>query len=1134
MRLNRLELIRYGRFQEAEIGFPRRAGSPDVTVIFGPNEAGKSTAFNGLLELLFGFKAGAHPYAFRFARADLLVGAELDLPGRGPVVFRRNSKRQQSLVDAEGRPLNDAVLAGALHGLTRDTFEERFSLNEQGLRAGGERIAGAQGDLGQLLHAGLSGLTGMAETLDKLAARADLFHKKRGRGTVLKNATDRLKEIGRDLRADLLTTERARSLQRACDTTSKAFEAADAAQRRVYRRQAAAQAAQLWYDRTEEMLTQDAALAALPDGPGLVPGAAERVAGLVEKIAVQTARMAEATEDIDKQRQIIADSPEDRLAVPLKAELERLDGLTIDGAPLMSRATTAQADLSRRLDDQEALSGEMEAVLAQLGVAEAPASALALQSEALEDLAEAAQACISADQAARAARETLETARQQLGEAPAEPSDLTALRAAFAAWSAVADIAALEGDERRSSGSLAKAVAGLPERWPDLIARGLPARESLDAAARERADLTAALAAAAQERDSRSAELAEAQADLSALEAAPEAVDIARIEATRRRRDIDWQRHREDMTPDSATRFQDAMYDDDSARAHYLTGAEARQRLAAAQNLARSAEARLNSTRARHDEVKAQSDRLAQRCAVLAAALGLEEDTLPAGFAPRHQALTLGAGAAADLSIAQDALTSAQTRRQAARDALAEAARAVGLEPEQGDVPARVQRALTLEDSDRRAWDKWQQGSKAVAGLEDRLRECRDECVTAEARLTRLTATLPLPDASPEGVRRVLPHLRELQQSYSAHSKLTERIEALRQAIAGLEAGAARLAAIMHGPDAEAGADPLAVLDTARARLATAQRAEDIRQTAAQRLEEAEAQARKAKTALSEAEIDLAACFEGQGAPDLPPRDRVAKLAERDRLRAARSAAETARQTARASVDRALFEEELAILPDATRAAELQQALDEAQDARDAARDAQREADRLYREAFEAADRSDLALEQATLREELRSGALQAAVARLGVLAAQGALRRLAAERRSGMLRDVEAAFVKMTAPAWSGVEVWSQAEGEKLVGRQPDGSTVPVEQMSTGTMGQLYFALRLAGYQSFARQPGPLPMILDDILETFDDTRARAALQLCAEIGEIGQALLFTHHAHLVDLARDCIRGVSIVDMPA
>lgn len=166
------------------------------------------------------------------------------------------------------------------------------------------------------------------------------------------------------------------------------------------------------------------------------------------------------------------------------------------------------------------------------------------------------------------------------------------------------------------------------------------------------------------------------------------------------------------------------------------------------------------------------------------------------------------------------------------------------------------------------------------------------------------------------------------------------------------------------------------------------------------------------------------------------------------------------------------------------------------------ARDAQREADRLHREAFEDADSSDLASEQATLLEELRSGARNAAVARLGVMAARGALRRLAAERRSSMLHDVEDAFVSMTTPAWTGVDVWSQAEGEKLVGVQPDGKTVPVEQMSTGTMGQLYFSLRLAGYRSFAREPGPLSMILDDIMERV--TARHTALQsqeLCSMI---------------------------------
>jgi uncharacterized protein YhaN len=48
-----------------------------------------------------------------------------------------------------------------------------------------------------------------------------------------------------------------------------------------------------------------------------------------------------------------------------------------------------------------------------------------------------------------------------------------------------------------------------------------------------------------------------------------------------------------------------------------------------------------------------------------------------------------------------------------------------------------------------------------------------------------------------------------------------------------------------------------------------------------------------------------------------------------------------------------------------------------------------------------------------------------------------------------------------------------------------------------------------------------PVPLLLDDVLMTFDDGRAARALQGLAELGERNQVVYFTHHAHLVDLAR-------------
>ena len=125
MRLNRLNLTRYGRFRDAQIVFPIPKGdNVDLTVIYGPNEAGKSTAFSAYLELLFGMKARDHPYEFKFKRSDLLVGAELDLPNRGRVILHRNSKKNLSLLDEQGRPVEETVLAAAFQGLGRDDYVE--------------------------------------------------------------------------------------------------------------------------------------------------------------------------------------------------------------------------------------------------------------------------------------------------------------------------------------------------------------------------------------------------------------------------------------------------------------------------------------------------------------------------------------------------------------------------------------------------------------------------------------------------------------------------------------------------------------------------------------------------------------------------------------------------------------------------------------------------------------------------------------------------------------------------------------------------------------------------------------------------------------------------------------------------
>ncbi len=70
----------------------------------------------------------------------------------------------------------------------------------------------------------------------------------------------------------------------------------------------------------------------------------------------------------------------------------------------------------------------------------------------------------------------------------------------------------------------------------------------------------------------------------------------------------------------------------------------------------------------------------------------------------------------------------------------------------------------------------------------------------------------------------------------------------------------------------------------------------------------------------------------------------------------------------------------------------------------------------------------------------------------------------------------------------------------------------VPIDQVSSGTMDQVYLALRLAAARLFQGDEDKLPLILDDSFVLYDEDRLRSALRwLCGNYK--GQILMFTCH---------------------
>jgi uncharacterized protein YhaN len=448
----------------------------------------------------------------------------------------------------------------------------------------------------------------------------------------------------------------------------------------------------------------------------------------------------------------------------------------------------------------------------------------------------------------------------------------------------------------------------------------------------------------------------------------------------------------------------------------------------------------------RYEQAVQDHGALCAQSAELAKTLGLAPDTNPAAFTDRHASLLQAAQMAAHLANAVAEFEVWTEQRATVDTNLAVAAKQVGIKAADSDLPILVQAQLTLQASVREAWDRWSRVKTAIVELEEKAAQAEENKVSSGNTLAALTATLTLAGSTAIDVITALPKLRTLQGLHNRHEELVSRIKALEDAVAQLRSSAERIVAL-GAAVADSNADPMAIIERARVLVLRAQAAMERRVDVQRRLT-TETTARKiAANAVDLAQKELSDWFDRQGGEDLAASTRVDVLANRDELRAKVKAHIIARNAGRDGVKPDLFKQESDVLPNASRGAEIKQLLADAQVARDKVFQAHNEAKRLYQEAFGAADRSELLTEQATILEELRNGVRQAAVLRIGALAAKGALRRLASERRTTMLTDVEKAFVAITAPAYSGVDVWSQSDGEKLVGLEPDGTQVPVKR---------------------------------------------------------------------------------------
>lgn len=133
-------------------------------------------------------------------------------------------------------------------------------------------------------------------------------------------------------------------------------------------------------------------------------------------------------------------------------------------------------------------------------------------------------------------------------------------------------------------------------------------------------------------------------------------------------------------------------------------------------------------------------------------------------------------------------------------------------------------------------------------------------------------------------------------------------------------------------------------------------------------------------------------------------------------------------------------------------------------------------------------------------------------------------------ERQPAVIREAASVLATVTGGRYTRVTTPLGSDG--IVVATNAGQVKTPAQLSQGTQEQLYLALRFGLIQQFAQQATNLPVIVDEVLVNFDQSRAQRAAQAFASLSETHQVLVFTCHRYVVDLFQSAAPGAEVIDL--
>lgn len=1152
MRLQRLDLTRYGKFTDHSLDFgPRVAGQPDLHIVYGPNEAGKSTTLSAILDLLYGIEMRSR-YDFLHPYATMRIGAVLETQG-GMHSITRIKRTQRSLLGPGDQPISEGVILADLRALDRAAYQAMFSLDDDTLEQGGESILASKGDLGQLLFSATAGLAEMSHILDQIRIRTDEIHKPYARTSELAKLRDELAALkDKRERVDTLAPKYA-ALVEARDSWARQYDAAlDASGKtkaRIDRLQRLLNALPR-LAALQDLRTRIAPLAGLPevpegwaaDLPGLQRQEIEGAAGL------QAARAAIGRIEAER-----AGIVPDEAALAEEAAFSGFDRQR-------TRHRAAGLDLEDRRRELRDTEVKLGAALARLDQpADIDPARLILKPALIAALHGLIARRSGIDAALAAARrEHQEAIRQHaiLGETLAEAEGARDASTNDAMAALRADLPLLRAqDHARRQEAARDALAQRTDILAAACATLLPWTGGLP-------DLSAIMPPPPGAIEGWAARLAKAEADIALRDAEIERLDAeqtrlrvqidttARIAglvsdgeaaAMRGRREALWAEHRRRLDTETAERFEAGLRQDDGVMAARLSHQGDLARLHGAETALAETAAQFGRASIKRAETLIRQAAIQTEIDAAASGPALPRPATPAGLAAwfDRRAATLDAARAVTTAEAEGLC--AHAAADAARDRLRAAMLAAALpvppgapwETLLGLAQAAIERDAKEQDVHAALRDRQRDIGRREAALREAMQDETDWnhawASACAACWIGASGRLPTPGEAAELLRQ-LEDLGPLVQKKTGLADRIADMEADRSSFAeAVHTLAARLEITVVDTDTadQAIATRLAAARTARdhlARLATA--LNTSRQDEAGLLARIDVINRRKAVMTAHFAVDtlIETSARIAAAERRALWEKDAHDAEQEILIALDLPGIAAAEAALAGISRADIEAELAILRGRL----------DGEEAR--SRDAHT-AHEIAAQQIEAVGGDDevarIEVARRTVVLEIEDKARHYIRLRAGILAAEMALRAYRDTHRSAMMARASDAFRLITREAYRGLSTQPDKEEDVLVAIGADGGSKLASDLSKGTRFQLYLALRAAGYHEFARQQPAVPFIADDIMETFDDFRAEETFRLLGAMASAGQVIYLTHHRHLCDIAQRTVEGVRLHTLP-